>query len=164
MKKINIFLPYSAGLMLLVLIIGIDIAAVKLFFGDVTQAALIGVFLSLESLFFLFHGQLGSMSRCSGMALKRWVRHFYRMFLAMGACSTAAFAISTGGLPSDFMELLMDLLKLIFWLLAIVLLMIGAGMALCVVGVHDSDDDSNDGMPPPDAVYGRAGYGYKNNL
>jgi len=146
--------------MLLVLIIGIDIAAVKLFFGDVTQAALIGVFLSLESLFFLLHGQLGSVSRCSGMALKRWIRHFYHMFLAMGACSTAAFAISAGGLPGE----LMVLLNLVFWLLAIVLLMIGAGMALCVVGVHDSDDDPNDGMPPPDAVYGRAGYGYRNHL
>lgn len=155
MEKISAFLPYSAGLMLLLLIIGIDIAAVKLFFGDTTQAALIGVFLTLESLFFLFHGQMGSMSRCSGMALKRWIRRFYRMFLAMGACSTAAFAVSAGSLPSG----LMALLNLVFWLLVIVLLMIGAGMALCVVGVHDSDDDSNDGMPPSNSVYGRAGYG-----
>lgn len=159
MGKLQTFLPYGAGLFLLLLVIGVDMAAVRLFFGDTTLAALIGIFLVLEGLFFLHHNQI-PLNSCSQRGLKRWTRRFYRMFLAMGACSTAAFAIKASGLPLAFMAVT----KAVFWLLVVVLLVIGAGMALCVIGVHgaDADEKPNAHLPPPTPIYGRAGYGWRN--
>lgn len=155
MDKIYLLLPYTAGLMLLLLVIAIDMAAVRLIFGDATSAMLIGLFLVLESLFFLYYNLL-PLNGCSPRGIKRWTRRFYRLFVAMGACSATAFAAKVGG-----WFMLMPLLELVFWGLAVALLVIGAGMGLCVLGIHGDDDA--DGTPPASPpsmpLYGRAGYG-----
>jgi hypothetical protein len=148
----GLLMPYGAGLLLLLLIIGIDLAAISRFFGGNTAAVLVGIFLILEGFFVGWrHYYCNRTGNCLP-AMKFWIKLFYLIFTLLGICSVAAFAVrelADGGAY-------MDGLRVVFWGLAITLLLVGAGMSLCIVGGGDDGEDQDN--PADDSPWGKAGY------
>jgi uncharacterized membrane protein len=148
----GLLMPYGAGLLLLLLIMGIDLVAISRFFGGNSPAVLVGMFMMLEGFFVGWrHHYCNRTGNCLP-AMKFWIKLFYLIFTLLGICSVAAFAVRELAEGDVYMEGL----RVVFWVLAITLLLIGAGMSLCIVGGDDDGEEQD--KPAGKSPWGKAGY------
>ncbi|SEB04813.1 hypothetical protein SAMN05660964_03283 [Thiothrix caldifontis] len=153
MKKLDPIEYLLSGTLLLFVLL-INLLAVNKFFASIEQAILMGVFLLLESAFVMrYQLQPEKAKRCPTYRLKVWIRYFYSVFLLLTVCSVLAFALNA----LKTLEMMIAL-QWIFWILATMLVLIGAKMGLCIMGSAADDDDA---APTASTIYGKSGYSKK---
>lgn len=144
------------GSLLLLLIMGMDVAAIKMLFGQGVTVLLVSVLLGLECLFMLsYHCH----ERCKpGVSLPptRWSRRFQAFFLVLTLCCIGVFATHDLGL----LDVYRPTIQLAFWWLFAGLAMLGVGLALYTL-LDEPETAATKAVDPASDVstqYGKAGY------
>lgn len=145
------------GGLLLLLVMGMDVAAINMLFDHGMTVALVSVLLVLECLFMLHYHYHSLRKPDAASVLTRWNKRFQLFFLVLTLCCVGVFAADNLGVLDDNGKL--QSIKLMFWGLFAGLVMLGAGLALyALLDEPDVAVDATVKSTGPAIQYGKAGY------
>ncbi|MEZ5453178.1 MAG: hypothetical protein R3E93_10270 [Thiothrix sp.] len=153
MKSLEILL----GSLLLLLVMGVDVAAIKALFPENNVTVLlVSLLLALECLFMLSYHYHALRKPVVVPTLTRWNKRFQVFFLVLTLCSVGVFAADSLGLLDGYRPVM----QLVFWVLFAGLVMLGAGLALYALldEPESAAMQGDDTAAEPAIQYGKAGY------
>lgn len=144
------------GMLLLLLLMGMDAAAINMLFGSGKTVMLVSALLVLECLFMLSYHYRAVRNSINSPPLARWNKRFHWSFLMLTLCCVGVFAAHDQGMLVVYRQAI----QWVFWGLFAVLVMVGGGLALYLL----LDAPEADLVKPverpvlPTIQYGKAGY------
>lgn len=152
MKLLEIVL----GMLLLLLLLGMDVAAINMLFGSGNTVILASALLVLECLFMLSYHYHALHHAVHVPALARWNKRFHWFFLALTLCCLGVFAAHDQGVLMVYRQAI----QWVFWGVFAGLVLVGGGLTwhLLLDTPETGAVEPSTPSTPSTIQYGKAGY------